>query len=130
MADMSLSFTVTPIYIGLHVLLAIVLAWNVIAERRKGEEENADAIFHKGRVHANFVEYVPLALLMIGALELMGTEKAIVHVFGAVLFASRLAHAWGFGSNPGFSRGRFLGTLFTWIVMAAGAVWLIVLAVL
>lgn len=125
-----ISFTVTPIYIGLHILLALALAWRVVSERRKGDDADQDVIHHRQRVHANLIEYAPLALMMFGALEIMGLEKAFVHAFGAVFFIARLAHAQGYGSSIGFTRGRFFGTLVTWIAMGVAALTGIVLAVL
>ncbi|MGB0919924.1 MAG: MAPEG family protein [Alphaproteobacteria bacterium] len=126
----TISFTVTPIYIGLNILLALALAWQVVAERRKGDEADQEVIHHRQRVHANLVEYAPMALMMFAALELMGLDKPYVHAFNAIFFIARLAHAQGYGSSIGFTPGRFYGTLTTWITMAVASLTGIVLAIL
>jgi uncharacterized membrane protein YecN with MAPEG domain len=77
------------------------------------------------RVHANAVENLPLALLLLGGMELNGYSPALVHGFGATLFVSRVAHAWGLSHSGGTSKGRFLGTLFTWTLMLAMALFAI-----
>lgn len=126
----SISFTVTPVYIGLNILLALALAWQVVAERRKGAEADQEAIHHRQRVHANLIEYAPLMLLMLGALEIMGLEKALVHALGAIFFLGRVAHAQGYGKTTDYSHGRFYGTLTTWITLIIAAVTGIVMAIL
>lgn len=73
------------------------------------------------RVHANFAEYVPLALLMLALLELAGTAAAVVWTCGLVLLLARLAHAIGLGGSAGYSAGRFGGTLLTLAVLLAMA---------
>jgi uncharacterized membrane protein YecN with MAPEG domain len=78
------------------------------------------------RAHANAVENLPLALLLLGGLELNGYYgQPIIHGFGATLFVSRAAHAWGLSHSSGTSAGRFLGTLFTWLLMLAMALFAI-----
>jgi uncharacterized membrane protein YecN with MAPEG domain len=68
---------------------------------------------------------MPLALLLLGGMELNGYSPALVHGFGATLFVSRAAHAWGLSHSGGTSKGRFLGSLFTWLLMLAMAVFAI-----
>ena len=77
------------------------------------------------RVHANAIENLPLALLLLGGMELNGYPQQLVHGFGATLFISRVAHAWGLSHSSGTSKGRFLGTLFTWLLMLAMALFAI-----
>jgi uncharacterized membrane protein YecN with MAPEG domain len=82
------------------------------------------------RVQANFVEYVPLALLLLALLEMGGLAKTWVWVFGSVLLVGRVLHAIGLSGSPGTSTGRFYGTLLTWIDLVALAVAGIVLVLL
>ena len=49
----------------------------------------------KVRRHQNFVEYVPIALILIGFLELNGSNAIFLHVLGASLVVVRVAHAKG-----------------------------------
>ena len=80
-----------------------------------------EAMTRRVRVHGNFAEYVPLALLMLALLELAGTAAAVVWTCGLVLLLARLAHAIGLGGSAGYSAGRFGGTLLTLAVLLAMA---------
>src|SRR6476619_5997077 len=80
-----------------------------------GDPELARAI----RVHANFVEHVPFALLLLGLLELCGLPTPWLWAFGATLLVARLMHASGLSKSSGKSIGRFYGTALTWTVILA-----------
>jgi len=82
-----------------------------------GDPELARAI----RVHANFVELVPFALLLLGLLELSGQPAAWLWAFGGALLVGRLLHAVGLSRSSGASFGRFYGTALTWVVILAMA---------
>jgi len=69
------------------------------------------------RVHANFVEYVPLAVLLMLLCELNGASPALLHGAGILLIASRSLHAWGLSQTSGRSFGRFYGTAGTWLTV-------------
>jgi uncharacterized membrane protein YecN with MAPEG domain len=112
---------ITGIYAALAGLMALLLAaWVVRARRRyrttfgTGQEL---AVEMAVRVHANFIEYVPLALLLMLLGELNGLAGWLLHAAGATLLASRVLHAVGLGRSPGRSFGRFYGTAGTWLVV-------------
>ncbi len=78
------------------------------------------------RAHANTVEYLPLALLLLLLLELGGTAAGLLHGFGASLLLGRLAYVQGvLVHGPEASPGRFMGTLVTWGVIALAALMLL-----
>ena len=77
------------------------------------------------RVQGNFVEYVPLALALMGLIEWLGAWPWAVYLFGAALLAARVAHAYGLYSDV--FRARVIGTTATWILLAAGALAVLVL---
>lgn len=119
---------------SLHVLLYVALSLRVVLHRRAhkvGVGTGGDAVLtRKVRVHANFAEYVPLALLMLALLELAGIRAALLWTFGIALLLGRVLHAVGLGGSAGYSVGRFTGTLLTFatlVVMAAFGVWRFVL---
>lgn len=116
---------ITLFYAGLCTLLVLFLAGRVVLRRRAariGVGDGGDVeLIRRIRVHANAVENLPLALLLLGGMELNGYPDGLIHAFGAALFVSRLLHAWGLGRSSGASPGRFLGTLLTWLLMAAMA---------
>ncbi len=116
----------SSIYIGLAALLLVVLSLQVIRLRYRHKVEIGDGgvleLQRAIRAHANFIEYVPVALLLILTADLVGHEKWVVHVLGILLLVGRLAHAYGFTTTPGLSPGRGLGVALTTIVLVAGAV--------
>lgn len=111
----------TSLYAGLLGLMVLFLAFRIVRLRRSQKVGLGDGgdqqIQHAMRVMGNFVEYTPIALILIGLLELNGTPAWMIHLFGATLLLARLAHLQGFGSSFGVTRGRYLGTLGTWLVI-------------
>ena len=120
---------ITMLYAGLCTILVVVLGLRVVLWRFRhkiGLGDGGDpALQRRVRVHANAIENLPLALLLLGGMELNGYPAPIIHGFGGTLFVSRLAHAWGLSHSSGTSKGRFLGTLFTWTLMLAMALFAI-----
>lgn len=114
---------ITLFYAGLCTLLVLVLAVRVITRRMRARIGIGDGGDHemqrRVRAHSNAVEYLPLALILLGGMELNGYHDAVIHGFGATLLVSRLLHAWGLSRKSGTSPGRFLGTLFTLLLMVA-----------
>lgn len=79
------------------------------------------------RAHANFAEYAPIVLVLIGAIELSGGARWWLYAAGAVFVAGRLAHAIGMTrASPNPLRAG--GILSTWLVTAALAGWALTLA--
>ena len=113
---------ITTIFAGLLALMlvGVSIRVTVLRARKKidffdgGDKELGRAI----RVQGNFVEYVPMALLLLGLLEWMGSKPWIIYVLGIALVLSRIIHAWGLYS--GVFNGRVVGTTITWIVLAVG----------
>ena len=116
---------ITLLIASLHVLLYVVLALRVVLHRRAsriGVGTGGDAAMAlRVRVHGNFAEYVPLALLMLVLLELSAMPAALLWTCGVALLLARVLHAVGLGRSPGYSFGRFAGTLLTFLVLLAMA---------
>lgn len=121
---------ITGLYAGLCGLLFIWLSWKVIVERRRskvGLGDGGDPDLQRAiRVHANFIEYTPFALVLLALTELSGVADAVVHGFGIALVVVRVLHAQGLGSTAGYSRGRYFGTLGTWLLIIGLSLLLIV----
>lgn len=124
---------ISAIYAALSGLLALLLAALVVRARRKfrtsfgvGTEPGMERAV---RVHANFVEYVPLALLLLLLGELNGVPGRWLHGCGIVLVTSRCLHAYGLSASSGRTFGRFWGTAGTWAVILVLAVALLAKAV-
>jgi uncharacterized membrane protein YecN with MAPEG domain len=119
------SFSATLLYVGLNALILLTLAVLTVRTRvvtRTDIGDGAkDSMIRAVRAHGNAAEYVPLALILIGTLELAGAPSALLHGLGAALTAGRLMHAQGLYSSLGTSPGRLVGTLLTWLVYAVGS---------
>jgi uncharacterized protein len=117
---------VTMLYAGVNALILMVLAMLTVRARVKtrtdiGTGENP-AMTKAVRAHGNAAEYVPVALILIGALELAGAPTALLHGLGGGLTVGRLLHAQGIYSSLGTSPGRLVGTLMSWLVYLVGGV--------
>ena len=121
-------------YAGLMALIYIVLIFNVIRHRLKfkiGLGTSDNHILDKAvRVHGNFSEHVPLALLLIFICDYNGTNTLYLHILGITLFVSRLLHAYGLSKTSVRSFGRSAGVIGTILVMVLAAALLIMQYVL
>ena len=109
---------ITALYAGLLGLLAILLANQVLYGRlRTGQiaDWKPDTLL---RVQANFVEQVPMALLILLVLELQGVQPMLIHAFGGSLVLLRLAHAWGLSRDPGATYPRLIGAQGTFLLVS------------
>ena len=114
---MDLSLPVSTLYIGLHGLFAVFLANFVLYIRLQQQSSGwqPDSVL---RVQANFVENVPLALLLLLLIEVQGAPSEFVHVFGASLFLFRLMHAYGLGTKEGANYPRLIGAQGTFLIIS------------
>ncbi|MBA4780693.1 MAG: GST-like protein [Sphingomonadales bacterium RIFCSPHIGHO2_01_FULL_65_20] len=67
-------------------------------------------VIRRMRAQANFVEYTPFVLVLIGALECSGYAATWLWVVGIVYMIGRLAHGLGMDGGA-FGIGRMIGTL-------------------
>lgn len=115
--------TTTPIYAALLTLLILALGYYIT--RLRGSEGvslgtgKSTKLEQTVRAHANAVENVPLALLLLLIFELQGAPSWTLHAAGALLVLARILHAKGLMAARGRSFGRFWGTALTWTCMAA-----------
>lgn len=98
----------------LLVALSIQVLWARINAKRLPDWKPETTF----RVQANFVEYVPLAVVLLYLLEESGAPQIWVHILGATLVVSRLAHAWGLSSNPGATYARLFGAQMTFLLLS------------
>ena len=117
---------ITSIYAALPALVFVGLRVRTIRLRRRAQVAIGDGgdrlLARAARVHANFAEYVPLALLLIYFAESSGGAPTLaVHALCALLLAGRLLHAWGVSQPREDLRFRVAGMAmtFTSIVLAA-----------
>ena len=118
--------SVTPVYAGLLALMFILLSVRVIGMRRAARVALGDggnpALLRRQRVHGNFAEYAPLALLLMALAELQGLPHGMIHAIGILLLVGRATHAYGVGREPEVFRARILGMALTFAALGTGAV--------
>jgi uncharacterized membrane protein YecN with MAPEG domain len=116
---------VTALYAGLLALLLLVLSFRVIAVRRSQRVEIGDGgnrtLLRRMRVHANFVEYAPFALLLMALAETLRPPILLIHVAGLLLVAGRLTHAYGLSSEPHVMPARAAGMMMTFAAILIAA---------
>lgn len=120
---------ITALYAGLLAPLFIVLSARVIGRRREarialGPGEDAE-LLRRMRVHANFAEYAPFALICLALAESVATPPLTLHLAGILLLAGRYVHAYGVSRSSERIRVRVAGMVMTFaaitIAAAAGA---------
>lgn len=115
------SVTITPLYAAALGLILLVLSGRVIqAVRAKGvglgdggSAENLVIIRSQG----NFVEYVPMCLILIGFAEAGGASNGWIHGLGGALLLGRVLHPVGMSPSPKPNAFRFIGTVSTLLVL-------------
>jgi uncharacterized membrane protein YecN with MAPEG domain len=117
---------ITAFYAGLLALIAIVLGLLIGPLRLR----TGISILHgdnmelatRIRRHANFTESVPLALVLLGFLELNGGSPGLLHGLGIALLVSRIAHPFGLRHDDLRSALRGIGAGGTTLVTLIAAV--------
>ena len=120
---------ITGLYLAFLALLYAVLGLQVSRLRRGnrvlfGDGDNRE-LRSAIRAHANFIEYVPLIVLMIALLEMSGTPAARIHWLMGLLLIARLLHPLGMYVGPRtlqFQICRVGGITLTWLVLVAAAI--------
>ena len=102
--------TTTALYAGLLGLMSLVIG--ALAGRLRartgiflGDGGNAEMTAAMRR-HGNFVENVPMLLVLMGLLELNRVDPTYLHVMGVLIVVTRAAHAYGMRADE--ASGRLL----------------------
>ncbi len=108
---------ITPLYAALIALIFVVLSVRTLFLRRRlgiaiGTGEDP-ALTRAMRVHSNFAEYVPLALILFYFLEAETGADLWIHVLGVSLIIGRLLHAYGVSQVEENYRFRVAGMILT-----------------
>ena len=115
------TLSLTGFYASLLGLLYIGLSINIIRVRLSAKigigTSGNDLLAKRVRIHGNFSEYVPLALILLGCYEINGASALMLHILGGVLLLARLSHVIGLSKTIGSSKPRQMGVLGTFIVL-------------
>jgi uncharacterized membrane protein YecN with MAPEG domain len=124
-----MTLTVVPLYAAALSVLFVLLSIRVIRMRQArriaiGVAGDAE-LERRVRVQANFVEYVPLTLVLLTMAELRGAPPFLLHALCLCLLAARASHAWGVSHAPENFRFRIVGMVGTFTVIVGTALLLI-----
>ncbi len=109
---------ITLVYAGAMGLLSVLLANYVLYIRLRGTSVPAWQPNAAERVQANFVENVPLVLILMYLVEVAGAPGLFVHGSGVSLVILRLLHAWGLARYEGANYPRLIGAQGTFVLMS------------
>ena len=117
---------ITALYAAILAIILTTLAINVTVHRGKlkvplGPGDNP-TMLRMIRIHGNAAEYIPIALVLMGAYEINGGSHVALHISGLVLILARLLHASGMWNSPLPNFGRVSGQSLTWLTVLALAV--------
>ena len=119
---------ITPIYAALLGLIFVVLSIKTIIIRRKNKvavgDGNKPQLQRAMRVHANFAEYTPIAIILVGFVESLKYNEIIVHILFSVFVLGRIIHAYGLSKIDEDFRFRVFGMVLTFnvITVASGLI--------
>ena len=124
---------ITLMYASFLAIFALVLSFKAGSARGQsglsvmfGEPANMELV-QKVRVHQNFLEYVPIFLILFAAIEANGGSSMFLYVVGDLMIIARIAHAIGLKHNNMAHKGRLIGaggTALLTLVAAGYGLWL------
>ena len=124
-----MTLSITALYAGILMIFALALSFKAGGFRGStgisvlfGDPVNME-LAQRVRVHQNFLEYIPMAIILMGVIEINGGNATFLHVFGVVLIISRIAHAIGLKHDNMGHPGRVIGAGGTAIMSMAAAVY-------
>jgi uncharacterized membrane protein YecN with MAPEG domain len=119
---------ITAFYAGILAIILVVLSVRVVVARVRRASSNEpraggeDELLPVIRGQGNFIEYVPLAVVLMGFLEFTGSSTNLIHGLGIALVVARVLHPFGLRLEPGPTVLRAGGAVVTWIVLLIAAI--------
>jgi uncharacterized protein len=121
---------IVSLYSGIFGLFFIALSIRTLLLRRRfgiaiGHLDNP-ILARASRVHANFAEYVPLALMLIYFLETQTSSNLWIHFICIALLIGRISHGYGVSQVQENLRYRVIGMALTFMVIVSTSIRLII----
>jgi uncharacterized membrane protein YecN with MAPEG domain len=122
--------TITALYAGILGLMSVAIAFQAGRLRGStkisiGDGGNRELLLAMRR-HANFIEFVPLGLVLIALVEMSGANALAIHALGGGLVAFRICHAVGLKADTIESVGRAAGAAGSTLVIVVASIWAII----
>ena len=123
-----MTIEITPLY-AIPLAFMLFLLWLSVVKRRGATKVSigygSDEILHENiRKHGNFIEFVPLVLVIMALAELRGGNAIALHVAGILLVVSRALHPFGLRHDNALHVLRIIGNSGSLIALfvASGAI--------
>jgi uncharacterized protein len=121
---------IVSLYSGIFGLFFVALSVRTLLLRRQfgigiGSQDNS-ILTRAIRVHANFAEYIPLALILIYLLETQTSSNLWIHFICIALLTGRISHGYGVSQVQENFRYRVIGMALTFMVIISTSVRLII----
>ena len=111
---------VTALYGALLAIVGLVLTGLVGRLRPKLGVSLGDGghreLIEANRRHMNYVEQVPLALILLAVVELNGASSMLLHALGGTLLAGRVIHPFGIDATNMKRLPRLIGASLSMLV--------------
>ena len=125
---------ILPVTLTIAAASAVInlwLAFRIVPLRLRDKVllgDNGDTLLQgRMRAHANFAEYAPFVLILLGLIELGGGSTVWLWMAGVAFVLARIAHAFGMDRTTS-SPTRAGGALVTWALLAVLAGWALAIA--
>lgn len=116
---------IAALYASILAALFLLLSIRVIAQRRQARVEigpgESRELLRRMRVHANFAEYAPFAVILLALAESLKAPSPVLHLIGLALVAGRFVHAYGLSQTPHNIRQRTAGMMLTFAAIGLAA---------
>ena len=126
---------ISALYAGLLANFALYLSFQAGGFRGKsgvsllyGDPVNVE-LAERVRRHQNFLEYVPMVLILMALIEINGGSGMFLHIIGVLLIIARIAHMVGLKHDNMAHKGRAIGaggTALITLVAAGYTIWIAV----
>jgi hypothetical protein len=120
----------TPVYAAILGLGFVGLSFLTLRLRRQNKIALGDGgnpqLLRAIRVHSNFAEYVPIALILIYMTESIGAPIYLIHFLGISLLIGRLSHAWGVSQENEDFKFRVFGMIATFNAIIVSSLYILV----
>ena len=117
---------ITSIYAAIAGLIFIFLTFRTIANRIRAQVaigDGGDKQLHRAiRAHANFAEFVPMALILVYFLEVQTGLLVWTHILGGMLVLGRLLHAYGVSQLKENLKFRQAGMILTLATIVSASI--------
>ena len=119
--------SITPIYIAILGLLFLPITIRVGLYRIKssisiGTGDDPEMV-RRMRGQANFIETVPMALILLIVMEVLGASNTWLHALGLTLVLGRIAHYFGLIEMAPLAF-RVIGIAATLLTILLGSIWI------